>query len=133
MGATDSWDPAAATPRGQLARQSLSARSVELIAQPSRIHELRDCVQGPLMNYLRKLPGFAGVIVLNSVKEPRLILVMSLWNGEKHASSNRWESSATVLKMISPLIDVCSRVHTYDAAMPVVVASEPARIAASLC
>jgi hypothetical protein len=69
------------------------------------------------MDHLKKQRGFAGVIVLCSVKEPRLILVMSFWKSEKDAG-NRWESSAAVLKMVSPLIDVCTRVHTYQAAMP---------------
>src|SRR5215469_10015956 len=47
----------------------------------------------------------------------RLILVMSFWKSEKDAG-NRWESSAVILKMVAPLIDVCTRVHTYQAAMP---------------
>jgi hypothetical protein len=70
------------------------------------------------MEHLKKQRGFAGAIVLSSHKEPRLVLVMSLWRSEKDASGNRWESSAAVLKMIAPLIDVCTRVHTYEAALP---------------
>jgi hypothetical protein len=69
------------------------------------------------MDHLKKQRGFAGVIVLSSLKEPRLILVMSFWKAEKDAET-RWESSAPVLRMVSPLIDVCTRVHTYEAAMP---------------
>jgi hypothetical protein len=112
------WEARAAlVPNDALGTQTLHARSVELVAQPGKIRELGSCVRGALMDHLKKQRGFAGVIVLCSVKEPRLILVMSFWKSEKDAG-NRWESSAAVLKMVSPLIDVCTRVHTYQAAMP---------------
>jgi hypothetical protein len=103
--------------QGALGVQALHARSVELVAQPGKIRELGSFVRGALADYLKKQRGFAGMIVLSSLKEPRLILVMSFWTAEKDAG-NRWESSAAVLKMVSPLIDVCTRVHTYEAAMP---------------
>jgi hypothetical protein len=104
-------------PHGALGVQTLHARSVELVAQPGKIRELGSFVRGALVDHLKKQRGFAGTIVLSSLKEPRLILVMSFWKTEKDAG-NRWESSAAVLKMVSPLIDVCTRVHTYEAAMP---------------
>ncbi|MGA8144116.1 MAG: hypothetical protein WB987_09540 [Candidatus Acidiferrales bacterium] len=85
------------------------------------------------MDHLKKQRGFAGAIVLSSHKEPRLILVMSLWKAEKDATGNRWETSAAILKMISPLIDVCSRVHTYEAALPNLVDTPAAIIAAPVC
>lgn len=107
----------ALAPNSALGIQTLHARSVELVAQPGKIRELGNCVRGALTEHLKKQRGFAGVIVLSSVKEPRLILVMSFWKVEKDAAS-RWESSAAVLKMVTPLIDVCTRVHTYQAAMP---------------
>ena len=112
------WDARTALAANDaLGTQTLHARSVELVAQHGKIRELGSCVRGALMDHLKKQRGFAGVIVLCSVKEPRLILVMSFWKSEKDAS-NRWESSAAVLKMLSPLIDVCTRDHTYQAAMP---------------
>jgi hypothetical protein len=113
-----SWEArTASAPNSAFGIQTLHARSVELVAQPGKIRELGNCVRGALMEYLKRQKGFAGVIVLSSVKEPRLILVMSFWKAEKDAAS-RWESSAAVLKMVTPLIDVCTRVHTYQAAMP---------------
>ena len=112
------WEARAVlAPNNALGVQTLHARSVELVAQPGKIRELGSCVRGDLMDHLKKQRGFDGVIVLSSVKEPRLILVMSFWKSEKDAG-NRWESSAAILKMVSPLIDVCTRVHTYEAAMP---------------
>ncbi len=98
--------------------QVLNARSVEFIAQPGKIRELRNCIQSALMDHLKKQRGFSTAIVLVSHKEPRLVLVMTFWKTEKDATGNRWESSAAVLKLIAPLIDVCSRVHTYEAVLP---------------
>jgi|SRR5580704_5655475 hypothetical protein len=111
---------------------TLNARCVEFVAQPGKIQELRNCVQGRLMDYLKKQRGFAGAVILSSLKEPRLILVMSLWTGEKDAG-NRWETSAAVLRLISPMIDVCTRVHTYEAALPSFVDGRAPAIAAPIC
>jgi len=68
------------------------------------------------MEHLKKQRGFAGAILLSSLKEPRLILVMSFL-AEKRKRANRWETSATVVKMILPLINVCTRVQTYEATL----------------
>jgi hypothetical protein len=112
------WEARAAlSPKSALGIQTLHARSVELVAHPGKTRELGSYVRGALMEHLKKQRGFAGAIILSSVKEQRLIVVMSFWKAEKDAA-NRWESSATVLKMVTPLIDVCTRVHTYQAAMP---------------
>jgi hypothetical protein len=118
VGNSNPWEArtAALAPNGILGR-TLHVRSVELIAQPRTIHELGIWVRGALLDHLKKQRGFAGAIVLGSRKEPRLILVMTFWNAEKDAG-NRWEYSAAVLKMVSPLIDVCTRVNTYEAALP---------------
>ena len=127
------WEAGAALARNDaLGVQTLHARSVELVAQPGKISELGSCVRGALMDHLKKQRGFAGVIVLCSVKEPRLILVMSFWKSEKDAG-NRWESSAAVLKMVSPLMDVCTRVHTYQAAMPGFPDAPPPASAIPIC
>jgi hypothetical protein len=116
---SDHWEARTTlAPNGNLGFRTLNARSVEFIAQPGKIRELRSCIRGSLMDYLKKQRGFSGAIVLTSHKEPRLVLVMSLWKTEGDAAGNRWESSGVVLKMLSPLIDVCTRVHTYEAALP---------------
>jgi hypothetical protein len=116
---SDPWEARTTlAPDSPLGFRTLNARCVEFIAQPGKIRELRKCIQGPLVDYLKKQRGFSSVIILNSHKEPRLILVMSLWNAEKDATGNRWETSSAVMKMIAPLIDVCSRVQTYEASVP---------------
>jgi hypothetical protein len=128
------WEATAKlTPTVDCRYQTLNARSVELIAQPGKIRELRNCIQGPVMDHLKKQRGFSTAIVLVSHKEPRLVLVMSFWKAEKDAMGNRWESSAAVLKMIAPLIDVCSRVHTYEAVLPNSVDARVASISSPLC
>lgn len=131
---SDPWEARTAlAPNCNLGFRILNARSVEFIAQPGKIRDLRSCVQGELMEHLRKQRGFAGAIVLSSHKEPRLVLVMSLWKSEKDATGNRWESSAAVLKMIAPLIDVCTRVQTYEAALPNLQDSRLPIISAPVC
>lgn len=119
-------------PEERLPFQTLNARCVEFVAQAGRIQELRNCVQGRLMDYLKKQRGFAGAVILSSLKEPRLILVMSLWKGEKDAG-NQWETSAAILGLISPMIDVCTRVHTYEAALPDPVDVRVPALAAPIC
>lgn len=119
-------------PDGRLLSRTLNARCVEFVAQPGRIQELQNCVQGRLMDYLKKQRGFAGAVILSSLKEPRLILVMSLWKGEKDAG-NQWETSAAVLRLISPMIDVCTRVHIYEAALPDPVDARAPAFAAPIC
>ena len=130
----DPWEArTTVAPNGNLGFRTLNARSVEFIAQAGKIRELRTCIRGPLMDYLKKQRGFSSAIVLTSHKEPRLVLVMTLWNAEKDATGNRWENSASVLRMISPLIDVCSRVHTYEAALPNLVEMPVAATVAPIC
>jgi hypothetical protein len=130
---SDPWEARTGlAPNGALEFQMLNARCVEFVAQAGKIHKLRDCVQGRLMDYLKKQRGFAGAVILSSLKEPRLILVMSLWKGEKDAG-NRWETSPAVLRLISPMIDVCTRVHTYEAALPNVANSRAPVYAPPLC
>jgi hypothetical protein len=130
---SDPWEARTGlAPNESLEFRTLNARCVEFVAQPGKIQELRNCVQGRLMDYLKKQRGFAGAVTLSSLKEPRLILVMSLWRGEKDAG-NRWEMSAAVLRLISPMIDVCTRVHTYEAALPSFVDAHAPAIAAPIC
>jgi hypothetical protein len=133
---SDPWEARnALTPNGSKGFRTLNARSVEFIAQPGKIRELRKCIQGPLLDFLKKQHGFSSAIILNSHKEPRLVLVMSLWSSEKDAVANRWENSQAVMSMIAPLIDVCTRVHTYEASVPDPAGAAPAAapIGAPIC
>jgi hypothetical protein len=96
----------------------LNARCVEFIAKPGRVQHLRNCMRREVAGILERQSGFAGILVLNSRKEPRLIQVLSFWNSAKQATENRWEDAPDVRRHISSLIDVCAKVHCYEASAP---------------
>jgi hypothetical protein len=105
-------------PHGNSGFQALNARGVEFIAKPGRIQDLRSCILEKVMDYLRVSHGFSSAVVLTSHKEPRLVLVLTFWKTEMQARNNCWEHAPAVRKMVQPLIDVCSNVQTYEAAIP---------------
>jgi heme-degrading monooxygenase HmoA len=96
----------------------LNARAVEFIAKAGREQHLRNCMRREVAEFLKRHAGFAGLFVLTSHKEPRLIRVLSLWDTEPHASENHWEDSTAVRKLVAALIDVRVKVHTYEAELP---------------
>jgi hypothetical protein len=97
---------------------NLNARAVEFIAKPGREQQLRNCMRREVAEILRRKTGFAGIFVLTSHKEPRLIRVLSLWGTEPQATENHWEDSPAVRKLVASLIDVRVKVHTYEAELP---------------
>lgn len=105
-------------PNGNAGFQTLNARGVEFIAKPGRIQDLRICIRDKVTDYLRVAPGFSSAVVLTSHKEPRLVLVLTFWQTEMQARTNCWEHAPVVRKLVQPLIDVCSKVQTYEAAVP---------------
>jgi hypothetical protein len=105
-------------PDGSAGFQTLNARGVEFIAKPGRIQDLRNCIRDKVMEYLRVAHGFSSAVVLTSHKEPRLVLVLTFWETETQATNNCWEHAPAVRKIVQPLIDVCSKVQTYEAAVP---------------
>ena len=96
----------------------LNARAVEFIAKPGRVQHLRNCMRREVAEILKQQAGFAGIFVLTSHKEPRLVQVLSFWGTAKQATENCWEESRAVHKLVAPLIDVCGKVHSYEAALP---------------
>lgn len=98
--------------------QTLNVRAVEFIGKPGRIRDLRTCIRDRVMEHLKQSSGFLSAIVLTSHKEPRQVLVLSFWQTESQATNSRWECAPEVRKMVLPLIDLCSRVQTYEAAVP---------------
>jgi heme-degrading monooxygenase HmoA len=97
---------------------NLNARAVEFIAKAGREQHLRNCLRREVAELLRRKTGFAGIFVLTSHKEPRLIRVLSLWDTEPQATENHWEDSPAVRKLVAALIDVRVKVHTYEAELP---------------
>jgi len=99
------------------ATRPLNARVVEFIAKPGKVELLEECVRGHVMEFLNRQKGFAGAIILNSHQEQRLILVVSFWTTKRMSEENCWERSRVVRSAAGYLIDVCSKVHTYEAAL----------------
>ena len=93
----------------------LNARAVEFVAKPGREQHLRNCMRREVAEILERQPSFAGVFVLTSHKEQRLIRVLSLWHTAPQATENHWEDSPSVRKLVAALIDVRVKVHTYEA------------------
>ena len=104
---------------------NLNARAVEFVAKPGREQHLRNCMRREFAEILKRQPGFAGIFVLTSHKEPRLIRVLSLWDTAPQATENHWEDSAAVRKLVAALVDVRVKVHTYEAEMPESAATTP--------
>lgn len=114
------------TPKTQreIVSETLNARLVEFIAKPGKVELLEGFVRGQVMEFLSRQRGFAGAIILNSHQEQRLILVVSLWTTKRMSEENCWERSRVVRQAADCLIDVCSRVHTYQAGFAKAPAAE---------
>jgi heme-degrading monooxygenase HmoA len=97
---------------------NLNARAVEFIAKAGREQHLRNCMRREVAEFLKRQSGFAGIFILTSHKEPRLIRVLSLWDTEPQATENHWEDLPAVRKIVAALIDVRVKVHTYEAELP---------------
>ncbi len=97
---------------------NLNARAVEFVAKPGREQHLRNCMRREISEILKPQPGFAGIFVLTSHKEPRLIRVLSLWDTAPQATENHWEDLPAVRKLVAALVDVRVKVHTYEAELP---------------
>jgi hypothetical protein len=99
-------------------RMTRNVRSVGFISKPGQTLELKTRLEGPLIDLLRQVPGFAGAMVLHAQKESRNLWVLTFWEGENQAANNCWEEFPTVRKLLSPLIDVCTKVQTFQATVP---------------
>jgi heme-degrading monooxygenase HmoA len=97
---------------------NLNARAVEFVAKPGREQHLRNCIRREVAEILKRQPGFAGIFVLTSHKEPRLIRVLSLWDTAPQATENHWEDLPAVRKLVAALVDLRVKVHTYEAELP---------------
>ena len=95
-----------------------NVRAVEFICKPGKIREVHECIRGPIADLLRSADGFSNAMTLHSHGESRRVLVLSFWETEEQARANQWEDSTTARKLVSPLIDVCTRVETYEAILP---------------
>jgi hypothetical protein len=96
----------------------LNARAVEFVAKPGRVDHLRNCIRQEVADLLEQQIGFIALLVLTSHKEPRLVQVLSFWDTAGQSNENRWEELPATRRILSPLIDVRGKVHSYEAALP---------------
>lgn len=92
----------------------VNARAVEIIARPERVDELREYICEELVKRLRPRAGFEGAFVMASHKEPRRLLILTLWETRKEAAENCWESEPGLRAVMASMVDVCARVDTYE-------------------
>lgn len=117
VGNSEAWGMSV-RPNANSMAQTVNVRAVEFIGKPGRIRDLRNCIRERVMDRLKQSSGFLSAIVLTSHKEPRQVLVLSFWQTESQATNSRWERAPEVRQMVLPMIDLCSKVHTYEAAVP---------------
>jgi len=92
-------------------------RAVWLIAKADCAAGLAAALNGPLLGFLRSAPGFAGSLVLHAHKEFRSVMVLTFWEQSAQAAQTRWEEFSAVQRLLSPLVDVCTRVQAYEGKM----------------
>jgi hypothetical protein len=97
---------------------SANIRSVGFIAKPDKANELTICMRGPLVKLLRQAPGFTGAMFLHSHQERRSVMVLTFWESERQATHTCWEEFVSVRRLLAPLVDVCSRVQTFQGTFP---------------
>jgi hypothetical protein len=95
-----------------------NVRAVGFISRPERVAELTACLEGPVIGLLRDVRGFASAIVLQSHREGRSVLILTFWETKAQAMKNRWEQLSTVRELVSPLVDVRTKVQTFQASVP---------------
>lgn len=110
-----------------------NVRSVGFIAKPEKTHELQTCISESVNNLLRQVPGFLGAIVLHSKHEERNLLVLTFWETEMQAANNHWEEFQAVRKVLSPIVDVCTKVQTFRATVPPICATTNSQRAGEVC
>jgi hypothetical protein len=105
--------PFAASDDRHTAQVTSNIRAVGFIANPERVNDLTVCMKGPLMKLLRGVPGFAGAMILHSHKESRSVMIFTFWQNETQAMRTSWENFASVRNLLSPLVDLCTKVQTF--------------------
>lgn len=112
------FDDESFTHEKEMARITRNIRSVGFISKPGETQELKGCIEGPVLDHLRKVPGFAGLMILHAQKESRNLWVLSFWEAESQAANTCWEEFPAVRELLSPLIDICTKVQTFEATLP---------------
>jgi hypothetical protein len=106
--------PQSHSPAEYSAMSTANIRAVWLIAKPERSANLGAALKGPLLGLLESAPGFAGSMVLYAHKESRSVMVLTFWGKSAQAINTCWEEFSAVRRLLSPLVDVCTKVQVYE-------------------
>jgi hypothetical protein len=102
-------------------------RAVWLIAKPNCTASLAAALKGPLIGLLQPAPGFEGSIVLRAHNESRSVIVLTFWEKSAQAIHTRWEDFSAVQRLLSPLVDVCTKVQAYEGEVSIPKDHPPSR------
>jgi hypothetical protein len=91
----------------------LQARVVEFIAKPERTDELRGLLCKVVTPLFRDRTGFIRSIVLTTYEEQRRVVLITFWSTKERALRDPWEETPMVRELLSPLIDVWSKIRNY--------------------
>jgi heme-degrading monooxygenase HmoA len=97
------------------AQTGSNIRAVSFIAKPEKGRDLMACANGPLLHLLGQIDGFSGAMILRSHKESRSVMMLTFWTTESHATRTCWEEFPSARKLLSPLVDVYTKVQTFQA------------------
>ena len=90
---------------------------MEFVSKPQEAYRLPSAVPAAIEGALGHLPGFAGCLLLISDKESRLVTVITFWQGENRAALCS-KAAAWIDKVVTPFLDQCLQVRSYDAYLP---------------
>lgn len=94
-----------------------TALSMEFVSKPQEAYRLPVAVPAAIEGALGHLLGFAGCLLLISDKESRLVTVITFWQGENRAALCS-KAAAWINKVVTPFLDQCLQVRSYDAYLP---------------
>jgi hypothetical protein len=95
----------------------LTALSMEFVSKPQEAYRLPSAVPAAIEGALGHQAGFAGSLLLISDKESRLVTVVTFWEGENRAALCS-KAAAWILKVVTPFLDQCLQMRSYDAYLP---------------
>jgi hypothetical protein len=110
----------------------MTALSIEFVSKPQEAYRLRTAIPAAIESALGQVAGFAGCLLLITDKEPRLVTVITFWEGENRAALSN-NSASWVHKLLAPFLDHCLQVRSHDAYSPERTAASGATLERSAC
>ncbi len=112
--------------------RGMTALSIEFVSKPQEAYRLRTAIPAAINSALGQVAGFAGSLLLITDKEPRLVTVITFWEGENRAELSN-NSAPWVRKLLAPFLDHCLQVRSHDAYSLVRTSASEATLERSIC